>query len=190
LKELAAAQAAAENEMSFEQRAGVAKNLERFGICHRATKAEEALCSQLVCLTNLESGFPNPACYEPCMTPSKCVSRFRVGCGIMALVATLSISPAADFDSAHKENVETLRHFVRIDTSNPPGNETKGAEFLKAILDREGIPSEIFELEPGRGNLVARTEEQREEEAAVAHGPHRCRRRRARESGRSIRSPR
>jgi acetylornithine deacetylase/succinyl-diaminopimelate desuccinylase-like protein len=51
---------------------------------------------------------------------------------------------------------QILSGFVKIDTSNPPGNETKGAEYLKAILDREGIASEIFELEPGRGNLVAR----------------------------------
>jgi acetylornithine deacetylase/succinyl-diaminopimelate desuccinylase-like protein len=45
---------------------------------------------------------------------------------------------------------------TRIDTSNPPGNETKAASFLKAIVDKEGIPSEIFTLMPRRGNLVAR----------------------------------
>ncbi len=63
---------------------------------------------------------------------------------------------APDFEAARDETVKILSGFVRIDTSNPPGNETKGAEYLKAILDREGIPSEIFELEPGRGNIVAR----------------------------------
>jgi acetylornithine deacetylase/succinyl-diaminopimelate desuccinylase-like protein len=61
-----------------------------------------------------------------------------------------------DFSKARDEAVEILSGFVRVDTTNPPGNETKGAEYLKAILDREGIASEIFELEPGRGNLVAR----------------------------------
>jgi acetylornithine deacetylase/succinyl-diaminopimelate desuccinylase-like protein len=61
-----------------------------------------------------------------------------------------------DFAAARDEAVQILAGFVRVDTSNPPGNETKGAEYLKAILDREGIPSEIFEKEPGRGNLVAR----------------------------------
>ena len=61
-----------------------------------------------------------------------------------------------DFAAARDEVVNILSGFVRIDTSNPPGNETKGAQYLKAILDREGIASEIFEMEPGRGNIVAR----------------------------------
>ena len=63
---------------------------------------------------------------------------------------------APDFDAAHKEAVEILTGFIRVDTSNPPGNETQGAEFLKTYLDKAGIRSEIFELEPRRGNLVAR----------------------------------
>ena len=58
-----------------------------------------------------------------------------------------------------KVNAEALHHFqsvVRIDTSNPPGNETAVVEYLRKVLDQEGIPSEVFALEPGRGNLVAR----------------------------------
>ena len=86
----------------------------------------------------------------------------------MALVAVLALftasprtrafdKPAApDFAAARDEVVKTLSGFVRIDTSNPPGNETKGAEYLKSILDRDGIASEVFEMEPGRGNIVAR----------------------------------
>ena len=61
-----------------------------------------------------------------------------------------------DFAAARDEVVNILSGFVRVDTSNPPGNETKGAQYLKTILDREGIASEIFEMEPGRGNIVAR----------------------------------
>lgn len=64
--------------------------------------------------------------------------------------------PRPDFPAALTETVEMLRGFIRVDTVNPPGNETRGAVYLKAILDREGIPSEILELEPGRGNLIAR----------------------------------
>jgi acetylornithine deacetylase/succinyl-diaminopimelate desuccinylase-like protein len=81
---------------------------------------------------------------------------------LLALLASSSLawpfqkSPAPDFAAAREEVVKILSGFVRIDTSNPPGNETKGAEYLKAILDREGIASEIFEMEPGRGNIVAR----------------------------------
>lgn len=90
---------------------------------------------------------------------------------IAAIVITMSIATSSllaagqksapdfqppDFQAARDETVQILSGFIRIDTSNPPGNETKGAEYLKAILDRERIPSEIFELEPGRGNIVAR----------------------------------
>lgn len=80
----------------------------------------------------------------------------------LALLASSSLArpfekiPVPDFAAARDEVVKILSGFVRIDTSNPPGNETKGAEYLKAILDREGIQSEIFEMEPGRGNIVAR----------------------------------
>jgi acetylornithine deacetylase/succinyl-diaminopimelate desuccinylase-like protein len=89
------------------------------------------------------------------------------GRAILALTAVLALlpagpvarafdTPAPDFAAARDEVVKILSGFVRIDTSNPPGNETKGAEYLKSILDREGIASEIFEMERGRGNLVAR----------------------------------
>ena len=54
---------------------------------------------------------------------------------------------------------ETLRHFqavLRLDTSNPPGNEHLVVDYLKQVLDNEGIPSQIFALDPNRPNLVAR----------------------------------
>ena len=61
-----------------------------------------------------------------------------------------------DFRPARDEAVRTLQALIRLDTSNPPGNETKVAQYLKSILDKEGIASEIVALEPSRGNLIAR----------------------------------
>jgi acetylornithine deacetylase/succinyl-diaminopimelate desuccinylase-like protein len=55
---------------------------------------------------------------------------------------------------AGDEAVQNLANIIKIDTSN--GNETKVARWIKEILDKEGIESEILELQPGRGNLVAR----------------------------------
>ena len=49
-----------------------------------------------------------------------------------------------------------LQGLIRIDTSNPPGNELVAAKYIAAILQKEGIPSETFESTPGRGFLVAR----------------------------------
>jgi acetylornithine deacetylase/succinyl-diaminopimelate desuccinylase-like protein len=49
-----------------------------------------------------------------------------------------------------------LQGLLRIDTTNPPGNELVAAKYIAAILTKEGIPSEIFESTPGRGFIVAR----------------------------------
>jgi acetylornithine deacetylase/succinyl-diaminopimelate desuccinylase-like protein len=54
---------------------------------------------------------------------------------------------------------ETQEHYtalIRINTTNPPGNETRAANYLKQVLDREGIPSKLYAMEPDRANLVAR----------------------------------
>ena len=58
-----------------------------------------------------------------------------------------------------QQEAETLRHFqslVRFDTSDPPGNEAPAAEYLRKVLEGEGIPVEVLALEPHRPNIVAR----------------------------------
>jgi acetylornithine deacetylase/succinyl-diaminopimelate desuccinylase-like protein len=94
--------------------------------------------------------------------------KMRLSFRILVVTLTLSVlafastpglsSPqkSPDFNAARDEAIQLLAGFIKVDTSNPPGNETKGAEYLKSIFDREGIASEIFELEKGRGNIVAR----------------------------------
>lgn len=54
------------------------------------------------------------------------------------------------------EGLEHLRRLIRIDTTDPPGNELAAARYLEAVLAREGIPSEIIEPVPGRAVLHAR----------------------------------
>jgi acetylornithine deacetylase/succinyl-diaminopimelate desuccinylase-like protein len=49
-----------------------------------------------------------------------------------------------------------MQQYLRVDTTNPPGNEMRGAEFFKKILDDEGIENRVFEVAPGRGDLWAR----------------------------------
>ena len=54
---------------------------------------------------------------------------------------------------------ETMRHYqavLQLDTSNPPGNEARVAEYLKQVFDSEGIPSQILAIDPNRSNVVAR----------------------------------
>jgi acetylornithine deacetylase/succinyl-diaminopimelate desuccinylase-like protein len=65
-------------------------------------------------------------------------------------------APSADISQIQTEALGWLQGLIRINTTNPPGNELVAAKYLAAILDREGIHSEIFETAPGRGFLVAR----------------------------------
>lgn len=61
-----------------------------------------------------------------------------------------------DWDAVGDQTIQHLVDLVRINTSNPPGNETKAANYLQAALASEGIDSELYALDPDRANLVAR----------------------------------
>jgi len=63
-----------------------------------------------------------------------------------------------DWDAVHDEAVRHLQALLRIDTTNPPGNETAAARYLDGVLRAEGYTPAILEAEPGRGNLIARYE--------------------------------
>ena len=54
------------------------------------------------------------------------------------------------------EVTELARALVRVDTSNPPGNETKAAELLQEYLAGSGVEAELYARVPERANLVAR----------------------------------
>jgi len=51
--------------------------------------------------------------------------------------------------------VDWMQRYLRLDTTNPPGNEMRAAQFFKKILDAEGIENQIFEYVPGRADLWA-----------------------------------
>ena len=79
---------------------------------------------------------------------------------IIGVVAAIGPHPAAaqaiDFDALGREAVQRVQEYLRVNTINPPGNETRAVEFFSAILDAEGIPYETVESAPGRGNIWAR----------------------------------
>ena len=60
-----------------------------------------------------------------------------------------------DWDQATSEATALLREYLRIDTSNPPGNEARAVRFLSDLLTAEGIAFETAESAPGRSNLIA-----------------------------------
>jgi acetylornithine deacetylase/succinyl-diaminopimelate desuccinylase-like protein len=70
--------------------------------------------------------------------------------------ATASAQPLFDWKTLEADAVKTLQAYIRIDTSNPPGDVGKAADFLASILEREGIPVKRYESAPGRSILLAR----------------------------------
>jgi acetylornithine deacetylase/succinyl-diaminopimelate desuccinylase-like protein len=83
--------------------------------------------------------------------------------GVSLLIACAAVARPAGQSSASVDwtaaEAETLRHFqalVRMDTSDPPGGEKPAADYVKAVLEREGIPVEVFAVEAHRPNVVAR----------------------------------
>jgi acetylornithine deacetylase/succinyl-diaminopimelate desuccinylase-like protein len=56
-------------------------------------------------------------------------------------------------------DAETLKHFqaiIKMDSTDPPGNEKPVADYLKQVLEAEGIPVQVFSKEAHRPNIVAR----------------------------------
>ncbi len=68
----------------------------------------------------------------------------------------MTAPPAVAWDDVHDEALTYLAEYLRIDTTNPPGNEAAAAEFLKDILEREGIEVRVFPTADGRANVLAR----------------------------------
>src|SRR3989441_1261943 len=79
---------------------------------------------------------------------------------LMLLAGALPAQPndryPVDWKKIGPETLARFTELLSIDTSNPPGNETKAATYLKQILEKEGVPSKLLALEPDRANLVAR----------------------------------
>jgi acetylornithine deacetylase/succinyl-diaminopimelate desuccinylase-like protein len=75
------------------------------------------------------------------------------------LVCVAVVAGYAQAPDWPKVNEETLRHYqavVRMDTTDPPGNETRVVEYVKKVLEAEGIPLVTVGREPSRMNLIAR----------------------------------
>ncbi len=62
----------------------------------------------------------------------------------------------AELANVSSEALEHFKALLRIDTTNPPGNERPAADYIARVLSREDIPFEIVEREPTRSCLVAR----------------------------------
>ena len=81
---------------------------------------------------------------------------------LVALVAVLPVAGVCqdrypvDWSQVETEALDHFAALLRIDTSNPPGNETEVAVYLQQALQAEGIEGRLYAMVPGRDNLVAR----------------------------------
>src|SRR5271156_5575387 len=77
---------------------------------------------------------------------------------VSALVVVLAVAGVAADDNRPlgDRTRQYLVDLVRLDTSNPPGNETRVAEYLKQVADSHNIPCELLGADPKRQNFIAR----------------------------------
>ena len=79
---------------------------------------------------------------------------------VLLLTAAGAASAQAPFQPDFSSlEAETLTHFqtlVRMDTSDPPGVEKPAAEYVRQVLEANGIPVQVFAADPNRPNVVAR----------------------------------
>ena len=84
----------------------------------------------------------------------------RIACllllSCLAATPALAQGPAIDWPAQQAELLRHFRALLQIDSSNPPGNETRVVDYLKSVLDAEGIETQVFVLDSARANLVAR----------------------------------
>src|SRR5438874_8145485 len=80
---------------------------------------------------------------------------FQFFFAVLAAAAPVSAQPP-DGKAVESDALKTLEAYVRINTSNPPGDVTKAADFLSDILKREGIDVTRYESGPGRSIVLAR----------------------------------
>jgi len=63
-------------------------------------------------------------------------------------------SPAIAWTAYQDEAVRLLQEYLRIDTSNPPGNDLAAAQFFHRLFDQAGIPNTVYTYAPGRGTAL------------------------------------
>src|SRR5689334_2183723 len=106
---------------------------------------------------------------------SAVITRIAIGVGICAALVFLDpavaqergnqvrglVEPAPtpkpiNYDALTQEAVSLLQRYVRINTTNPPGNELVAAKMLREKFLADGIPATVWEPAPGRGIVAAR----------------------------------
>ncbi len=84
------------------------------------------------------------------------MKRFAAFFSLASCTALAASAEELDWPALEREAVGMASRYFQLDTTNPPGNEMRGAEFFRSIFAKAGIESSVFESAPGRGNIFAR----------------------------------
>ena len=76
--------------------------------------------------------------------------------GMAPPTAVQPASQVEDTSALSREATGWLADLIKINTTNPPGNEEAAAKYIERVLQKEGIKAELLPLAPGRSALVAR----------------------------------
>ena len=68
----------------------------------------------------------------------------------------LAAQTTPDWPAVQREALQHFQSLIRLETVNPPGNETRAVDYLRRVLEGAGIPTKTLASEPNRANLVAR----------------------------------
>jgi acetylornithine deacetylase/succinyl-diaminopimelate desuccinylase-like protein len=68
----------------------------------------------------------------------------------------VSVSAAIDWDAVREEVTTHLQNLIRFETVNLPGNESLVANYLKDVVEKEGLEGVVVESTEGRGTFVTR----------------------------------
>jgi len=91
--------------------------------------------------------------------------RYRIGVYAIGVAVLAALSVAQPFRAAlsaqsgpdwQKVEDETMRHYQALLRMDTVAKERPAAEYIKQVLDQNGIPAQIYALEPDRPNVVAR----------------------------------
>ena len=128
------------------------------GVCRRGQRVV-MLAAVAVLLSTLAQASAEAACSdasaEPACSEPACSESAAPAEELRPMMASSRI-PADHLQQYSDLALGWMQEYLRIDTTNPPGNEMRAVAFYKKILDQEGIENRPFEYAPGRGDLWAR----------------------------------
>ncbi len=86
---------------------------------------------------------------------------------LLFILTTQSWAIEVDWAAVEQEAGDLLSRYIRVDTTNPPGNEIAAALFWKEVLAKDGLDAQVFESQPGRGVVYARLKGSGEKKALI-----------------------